>query len=333
MSQVKPETINNNQPTQNDTEAKPINPPQSKDTKEAKESGKEETNKPRRFSVIMGLQNLGLNNNDDDDDDYEEDEEEQRSNTRKRKRRRKKGETTNEDLKNRATMRNATGTFRNSSSVINITKEKEPEWKISIRKFLDSSPVQIVMTTFTIYILFADDIKMIATKKSADNGFSIICCILMGIFFIELILSSLVQVDYFLTFYFWLDFVSLISMVLDIHWFYNWMINSMSSGSSGGKQAKTLGAIAKAGKSAKIAARAIRILRILRIIRLVRVSKLYKAREKIIKIDLKKKELEQKREKEEREKAKKLAAEKAKKEAIEAQKAQIMALIEQNMKS
>jgi hypothetical protein len=79
MSQVKPETINNNQPTQNDTEAKPINPPQSKDTKEAKESGKEETNKPRRFSVIMGLQNLGLNNNDDDDDDdYEEDEEEQR---------------------------------------------------------------------------------------------------------------------------------------------------------------------------------------------------------------------------------------------------------------
>ena len=334
MSQVKPETINNNQPTQNDTEAKPINPPQSKDTKEAKESGKEETNKPRRFSVIMGLQNLGLNNNDDDDDDdYEEDEEEQRSNTRKRKRRRKKKDTSYDDNNKRATMRNATGTFRNSTSVINIAKEKEPEWKISIRKFLDSSPVQIVMTTFTIYILFADDIKMIATKKSADNGFSIICCILMGIFFIELILSSLVQIDYFLTFYFWLDFVSLISMVLDIHWFYNWMINSMSSGSSGGKQAKTLGAIAKAGKSAKIAARAIRILRILRIIRLVRVSKLYKAREKIIKIDLKKKELEQKREKEEREKAKKLAAEKAKKEAIEAQKAQIMALIEQNMKS
>ena len=55
MSQVQPETINNNQQTQNETEAKPINPPQSKDTKEAKESGKEETNKPRRFSVIMGL--------------------------------------------------------------------------------------------------------------------------------------------------------------------------------------------------------------------------------------------------------------------------------------
>ena len=39
-------------------------------------------------------------------------------------------------------------------------------------------------------------------------------------------------------------------------------------------------------------------MRILRIIRLVRVSKLYKTREKIIKIDLKKKELEQNREKE-----------------------------------
>jgi hypothetical protein len=75
MSQVQPETTNNNQ--QQNTEGKPINQPQTKDQKETKESGKEETNKPRRFSVIMGLQNLGLNNNDDDeDDDYEEDEEE-----------------------------------------------------------------------------------------------------------------------------------------------------------------------------------------------------------------------------------------------------------------
>lgn len=81
----------------------------------------------------------------------------------------------------------------------------------------------------------------------------------------------------------------MLSMLLDVHWFYDWLINTISDG---GKQAKSIGAIAKAGRSAKIAARAIRILRVLRIIRLVRVSKLYKAKEKLVKLDLKKKEKE-----------------------------------------
>ena len=127
---------------------------------------------------------------------------------------------------------------------------------------------------------------------------------------VRLVISAIVVEDYFLGFYFWLDFVSLISMVLDIHWFYDWMINSISGGGSGVKKAKTIGAIAKAGKSAKIAARAIRILRVLRIIRLVRVSKLYKAREKIIKLDMKRKELEKKKENQEKERQKKLEMEK-----------------------
>ena len=177
-----------------------------------------------------------------------------------------------------------------------------PPYILKLRKFLDSPPVQIVMTTFTIYILFADDIKNLATSKSADNAFSSICVALMSLFFIELVISAIAAEDYFLGFYFWLDFVSLVSMLLDVHWFYDWLVNSISSG-GGGKQAKSIGAIAKAGKSAKIAARAIRILRILRIIRLVRVSKLYKAKEQIIKMDMKKKEKEKKK-KEEEEKAK-----------------------------
>ena len=165
---------------------------------------------------------------------------------------------------------------------------------LKMRAFLDSVPVQVIMTILTLYILFADDIKNLATTKRADNTFSTICVTLMGIFFIELIISAIAAEDYFLGFYFWLDFISLVSMLLDVHWFYDWMVNSVAAG---GKQAKSIGAIAKAGKSAKIAARAIRILRILRIIRLVRISKLYKAKERIIKLDMKKKEAEKKNEK------------------------------------
>ena len=200
-----------------------------------------------------------------------------------------------------------------NSTIITDTTIYIPPWKKRLRNFLDSPFEQLTMALFTVYVLFADDIKTICTTKKADPPFSIIVIILMGFFFIELILSAIAVEDYFLGFYFWLDFISLISMVLDIHWFYDWMINSISGGGSGVKKAKTIGAIAKAGKSAKIAARAIRILRVLRIIRLVRISKLYKAREQIIKLDLKRKEIEKKKE-QEKEKMKKIEAEKKKEE-------------------
>ena len=224
-----------------------------------------------------------------------------------------KNKSENENSKNQDQKRSGSissmSLKQTNSTVIGGNTKYVPPWKINLRKFLDSIPVQLTMSIFTVYVLFADDIKCICTKKDADAPFSIIVIILMSIFFIELIISAISLEDYFLGFYFWLDFVSLISMLLDIHWFYDWMINTISgagssSGGSGVKKAKTIGAIAKAGKSAKIAARAIRILRVLRIIRLVRISKLYKAREKIIQLDMKKKEAEKKKEAQERERKK-----------------------------
>ena len=231
-------------------------------------------------------------------------------------------ENNNENISN---SKNSNDKYKRSNSISSLSQRQQnstiiggntvyiPPWKKKLRNFLDSPIEQLTMAVFTVYVLFADDIKVICTKKNADPPFSIIVIILMAFFFIELVLSAIAVEDYFLGFYFWLDFISLISMVLDIHWFYDWMINSISGGGSGVKKAKTIGAIAKAGKSAKIAARAIRILRVLRIIRLVRISKLYKAREQIIKLDLKRKEIEKKKE-QEAEKKKKMENEKKKEE-------------------
>ena len=212
-----------------------------------------------------------------------------------------------------------TSMSRTNSTVINQNITYVPPWKKKMRNVLDSMPVQLTMSLFTLYVLFADDIKCICTKKEADSPFSIIVIVLMSIFFVELVISAICLEDYFLGFYFWLDFVSLVSMLLDIHWFYDWMINTISGAGSGVKKAKTIGAIAKAGKSAKIAARAIRILRVLRIIRLVRVSKLYKAREKIIKMDLKRKEAARKKEAQEKEKKKQEELKKKEEEELKKQ--------------
>jgi hypothetical protein len=155
----------------------------------------------------------------------------------------------------------------------------QSEFSKNLRKILENNITQGILTFLTIYILFADDIKMITTTQDSDPIFSCICISIMFIFFIEFLISSFVVDQYVLGFYFWLDLISIISMVLDIHWFYEFLINSVSDGSS---NAKSIAAIAKAGRGAKIGTRAVRILRILRIIRLVRITKLYKASEKIL---------------------------------------------------
>jgi hypothetical protein len=167
-------------------------------------------------------------------------------------------------------------------------EEKKPESELRkrIRKMLESYYVQITMTVFTVYILFADDVKMIATNVNADDTFSAICLAIMCLFAIELAISCYVLDNYVFGFYFWLDLISLISMLLDISWFYSALVSQIS-GSSG--NAKSIAAIAKDGRGAKVGSRAIRILRILRIIRLVRISKLYKASEKYLEMALEEK--------------------------------------------
>ena len=153
----------------------------------------------------------------------------------------------------------------------------------SLNSVIDSVAFQTIMSLLTIYILFADDIKMLTTDVDADVPFSIIDIVLMAIFLIELIMSSIAVEGYFLHFFFWLDLISIVTILLDIHWFYNYFVHTLAG--SSGRQAKSISSIVKAGKSAKVAARAVKVLRVLRIIRLVRVSKLYKAKVKIVRIE------------------------------------------------
>lgn len=171
-------------------------------------------------------------------------------------------------------------------TILSSTKSQHGPFVNSLNSIIESWIFQTIMSLLTIYILFADDIKILTTDAYADVPFSISYIILMIIFLIELIMSAIAVDNYFLHFFFWLDLISVITILLDIHWFYNFFVNSIAGGK--GKQAKSISSIVKAGKSAKVAARAVRVLRVLRIIRLVRVSKLYKAKVKLVKLEEKK---------------------------------------------
>jgi hypothetical protein len=73
-----------------------------------------------------------------------------------------------------------------------------------------------IVTLLTIFALFGDDIRVMATNKSADTGFDVMTIICLVIFSLEIFMSILCKKDYLFSFFFWLDLVSTVSLILDI---------------------------------------------------------------------------------------------------------------------
>jgi Ion transport protein len=130
---------------------------------------------------------------------------------------------------------------------------------------LDHWITAIVMTLITIYSLFFDDVRVLAFEPDADSGFYGITSFCMAAFLIEIFLAALVKEDYFLTFFFWLDLVSTISMIPDIGWIWNLI-------TGGGGKSANVASISKTSRASRVT----RVIRIVRLIRLIRIVKLYK---------------------------------------------------------
>jgi hypothetical protein len=74
------------------------------------------------------------------------------------------------------------------------------------------------MSAVTIYTLFFDDLRMLAFPKSSDTVFYNLSFLAMLIFTAEFIISCFALDGYFLTFFFFLDLLSIITMVPDVGW-------------------------------------------------------------------------------------------------------------------
>lgn len=126
----------------------------------------------------------------------------------------------------------------------------------------------LVMGLITLYALFADDIRVLSTDKYGDDHFYGSYCFLLAIFGLEMILSCMVIDNYFLGFFFWLDLLSLFSLLFDNAWIAVDLV-----GGSGAQATKNATKLARASRASRVGTRAGRIIRIVRMIRLV---KLYK---------------------------------------------------------
>ena len=97
----------------------------------------------------------------------------------------------------------------------------------------------------------------------------VLSLVVMVIFLVEIVLSTLVIDDYFLSFFFFLDIVSTVSIIFDVN-FISDLIFATSTSSS-------VAQLASQSKASRAATRAVRIVKLFRIFRII---KLYKNSEK-----------------------------------------------------
>eukprot|EP00357_Protocruzia_adherens_P001022 CAMPEP_0114995004 /NCGR_PEP_ID=MMETSP0216-20121206/13473_1 /TAXON_ID=223996 /ORGANISM="Protocruzia adherens, Strain Boccale" /LENGTH=951 /DNA_ID=CAMNT_0002358967 /DNA_START=34 /DNA_END=2889 /DNA_ORIENTATION=- len=151
-----------------------------------------------------------------------------------------------------------------------------PVWKQRVQHILENTAFSAWMTILTVYALFGDDLRLLATEKAADDIFYSISCVCLFFFTLEIVLGCLGKDNYPLSFFFWLDVVATISLIPDIGWIWNEIVNTEDSSSAGSDNAEQATQLARAGRASRAGTRAGRIIRIVRMIRLIRIVKLYK---------------------------------------------------------
>ncbi|OMJ72818.1 hypothetical protein SteCoe_28655 [Stentor coeruleus] len=138
-----------------------------------------------------------------------------------------------------------------------------------MHKTIDSWFFMVLMTLFTIFALFGEDVRVSAFKKEADDGFNIVTTICMFFFTLDLVCSSICKKGYFLSFFFWMDFFSTISLISDISWLW---IKISDSGNSSSNRSQ----VSNAGRASEVSSIAQKTIKFIKVVRLIKIVNLYR---------------------------------------------------------
>eukprot|EP00929_Paragymnodinium_shiwhaense_P098030 TRINITY_DN5958_c0_g3_i1.p1 TRINITY_DN5958_c0_g3~~TRINITY_DN5958_c0_g3_i1.p1 ORF type:complete len:1079 (-),score=285.38 TRINITY_DN5958_c0_g3_i1:58-3294(-) len=161
--------------------------------------------------------------------------------------------------------------FKRTSQLMDMTRllsdrlgqaRGESLCKTMARRIVDNRCFVGLTTVLTVFALCGDDCRLLLTNKPFDPIFNWLVGVCIVVFSAELWLSCLGKDDYFLGFFFCLDFLSTCTLVLDL----TIVADTLFSGDATDK--------ARSGRTARMGAKVGRVVRVLRLLRIV---KLYKA--------------------------------------------------------
>ena len=129
------------------------------------------------------------------------------------------------------------------------------------------------MLALTLFSLFGYDFRLAFFTQDSDPVFSSLSLVCLCFFLLELSLYSLLRPDYLLSFYFWLDFVSCLSMLTDVSWIWDSIIGDTSMKGTGLVKSSQ---IVRAARGSRAGTRVSRIFSVIRVVRLVRAVRQYR---------------------------------------------------------
>lgn len=164
------------------------------------------------------------------------------------------------------------------SRVSSMVSENLVQYSRRCEKYLDGKVWMALSVIATITSLLAYDFTMAFLPKSVDLSTDVILLVVFAFFFVELIVASLVRSGYFLSFWFWLDFIAMVSMIPDL----TLLLHLLGSEDGDINMANTQAS--KAGKSARssMALKAIRMIRFSRMVRVLRVFKYFQTDDEVV---------------------------------------------------
>lgn len=145
-----------------------------------------------------------------------------------------------------------------SAILVDQDDEDDEDQKHRLLRLLETNIAQLLLLVITFYSLFFDDYQALLCGKQLDVVFDAFSITFMCCFAIELVISSLFLKNYFNSYFFYLDLISTLSIIIDLNMFKEAINTSFASGSD---------SIAKVGK----------LVRLVRLIRLFRISRIYKS--------------------------------------------------------
>jgi len=148
-----------------------------------------------------------------------------------------------------------------------VEEPKEKSMRDRVHDFVEGKGFQITMAVLTFFALWGDDFRRVSFYKEHDPVFYWLYGFTFCAFLIELTVSAIVQEEYKWSFFFWLDVVATVSLLLDIPAFMTFIrdIHGLSN-----EETRTSGGWARTSRTTRVGSKTGRVVRILRLVRLFR---------------------------------------------------------------
>jgi hypothetical protein len=140
---------------------------------------------------------------------------------------------------------------------------------------LDETWGMAIMTIATLYCLFGDNIRLTSFPPSADEVFVVLSTICFVMFVLEFAAFCLWKPEYRWSFFFFLDILALVSLLPEMPFIWDPLIDGLGARSALDEGAATNLAAIRASRASRSGSRAGRLMRMTRLVRFLRIVKLY----------------------------------------------------------